>query len=377
MNHQISALIVFCLFILVSCSKPQLEKGEFVISGKVEGAKTEYFLLSYLDTTDTYVTDTIPVVDGSYSKRGFINTPLCVAISSNLYDGSMEDPNLKLFFLEPGRIEVDLKEGHFQEAEVDGSVSHNEYESFMTSMNIFRKKLESLAVNEKVQRENILDEMKTTVIDYASENPDSYISGYWLDFYKSQIDNTSLKKLYDHLSPEVQQSNYGKNIVSEIERYIVNTGDVAPVFKAEDLDGEIFSLDQLKGKTVLLDFGAGWCVPCKKNHPEIKRLYKKYHDSGLEIVGVSFDKDKDAWKENVKQENLPWYHVYDGLHSFARAGSIAKQYTVQPIPAYILIDKDGIVIDRFVGADSSKSFDKQENDLLVLEQKLDRMLAMN
>ena len=165
----------------------------------------------------------------------------------------------------------------------------------------------------------------------------------------------------------MKESLYGLRIQEQLN--VVNSGDIAPNFSLEDINGSILSLDQFKGKTVLLDFGAAWCVPCVKNHPEIKRIYDKYHSKGMEIIGISFDNDKTIWKENVKKENLNWHHIYEGINNVGNEGSINKSYDVQPIPAYILIDTEGIIIDRYSGAD------KDNKDLNDLEEKLNALLS--
>ena len=128
-------------------------------------------------------------------------------------------------------------------------------------------------------------------------------------------------------------------------------------------------MNQFKGKTVLLDFGAGWCVPCKKEIPEVKRIYDKYHSKGLEIIGISLDNDKTSWKETIQDEKLDWHHIYVGSDNSRERGSINSFYRVRAIPAYILIDKNGIIVDRYRGADEN---DKSLKDL---EAKLETLLT--
>lgn len=121
----------------------------------------------------------------------------------------------------------------------------------------------------------------------------------------------------------------------------------------------------------MLDFGAAWCVSCAKEIPEVKRIYDNYHSKGLEIIGISFDKKKSSWIENIKKEKLNWHHIYEGMSNVGKGGSISKSYYVQPIPAYILIDENGIIIDRYRGAD------KDNKSLNDLEEKLKTLLTPN
>jgi len=178
--------------------------------------------------------------------------------------------------------------------------------------------------------------------------------------------------LYAGLDSIIKESSYGLNIQETIESFIplVDSGDVAPGFSSENSNGNVLSLKEFKGKTVLLDFGAAWCVPCKKEIPEVKRIFDMYHSKGLEIIGISLDNDKTSWKENIKNEKLEWHHIYEG-HWREENDSISKLYQVQAIPAYILIDKNGIIIDRYRGAD------KKDKSLKDLEAKLETLLSSN
>ena len=92
---------------------------------------------------------------------------------------------------------------------------------------------------------------------------------------------------------------------------------------------------------VLLDFWASWCGPCRRENPNVVKMYKEYHSQGFDVFGVSLDKTKKAWEQAVKQDGLTWTHVSD-LKFWQSAG--AKTYKVQSIPQTFLIDKDGIIV---------------------------------
>src|SRR6056297_637729 len=118
-------------------------------------------------------------------------------------------------------------------------------------------------------------------------------------------------------SPETDQ---GYVMPPEIEQLPVGTtlGLRAPDIALPGLDGEIMRLSSLRGKLVLVDFWAAWCNPCRRENPELVKLYNKYHDAsftkgaGFEIYSVSLDRNEKAWKQAVEQDKLNWpYQVGD------------------------------------------------------------------
>lgn len=121
---------------------------------------------------------------------------------------------------------------------------------------------------------------------------------------------------------------------------MVRVGNPYVDFISRTFDGETVRLSDFvrPGHVTLLDFWASWCRPCRAEIPELKRLYEKYHEAGLQIISVSLDTDKDAWSGAVAEENMPWpqWSVLEGFES-----SSAKAYAVHSIPFVVLIDADG------------------------------------
>jgi peroxiredoxin len=121
----------------------------------------------------------------------------------------------------------------------------------------------------------------------------------------------------------------------------VQVGQPAPEISLPNPDGKSMSLSDLKGKVVLLDFWASWCGPCRRENPNVVRVYDKYKSKGFEVFSVSLDRPngKEKWVEAIKADNLKWkYHVSD-LQFWNSAP--ARLYGVNSIPRTFLIDKDG------------------------------------
>lgn len=120
-------------------------------------------------------------------------------------------------------------------------------------------------------------------------------------------------------------------------------GGVAPDFTQNTVEGEPMSLSDLRGKVVLVDFWASWCGPCRKENPNVVRLYNRYKDRGFDVLGVSLDRTKDRWVNAIKSDKLPWHHVSD-LKGWQNA--VAKDYNVRSIPYTLLLDAEGRIVAR-------------------------------
>ncbi len=120
-------------------------------------------------------------------------------------------------------------------------------------------------------------------------------------------------------------------------------GQPAPDIHLPNPSGDTVSLSSLRGKVVLIDFWAAWCAPCRKENPNVVRLYNEYKDDGFEIYGVSLDRSKDAWVEAIRQDKLGWIHVSDLQYFDSQAAAI---YNVEGIPFTVLLDREGNIIAK-------------------------------
>ncbi len=123
---------------------------------------------------------------------------------------------------------------------------------------------------------------------------------------------------------------------------LVKPGTPAPDFKMKTPEGKTIQLSKYaKGKTVVLDFWASWCPDCRKDAPEVVRMYEAYRQYGVEFIGISMDTDVEAWKKAIEKFGIKYPQVSE-LKKFKET-DIAKAYGVNWIPSMVVIGEDGKV----------------------------------
>lgn len=142
----------------------------------------------------------------------------------------------------------------------------------------------------------------------------------------------------------VTKAQFGpqKDMDSKYATELIQPGTMAPDFKMLTPEGKKFQFSKwAKGKTVVLDFWASWCPDCRKDAPEIVRMYNAYHQYGIEFLGISMDTDVEAWKNAISKYGIVYPQVSE-LKKFKET-DIAKAYGVKWIPSTIVVGPDGKV----------------------------------
>lgn len=176
--------------------------------------------------------------------------------------------------------------------------------------------------------------------DFIKNHADRYVAHYILDEMKYDIELAEVIELADLLSNE---SPYRDNVLEYIENnQRVELGQQFIDFTLQTVDGKDVNLAELikNNKVVLVDFWASWCGPCRHENPVVKAAYEKYHDKGLEIVGVSVDRNESAWLQAVEEDALPYIQVRD------TEGTVGSKYAVVYIPSNFLYDNNGVMIAK-------------------------------
>ena len=118
-------------------------------------------------------------------------------------------------------------------------------------------------------------------------------------------------------------------------------GDMAPELTMNDVNDKPFSLSQLRGKYVLIDFWASWCGPCREENPNVVAAFNQFKDKNFTVLGVSLDKNKQGWIDAIKEDKLTWQHISD--LKYWSSGAVPL-YGFDGIPYNVLIDPQGKII---------------------------------
>ena len=139
-------------------------------------------------------------------------------------------------------------------------------------------------------------------------------------------------------------NNRSAGLLQDLPKGPPSVGDVAPDITLTSPSGETMSLSSLRGKVVLLDFWASWCGPCRRENPNVVKVYDDYKEEGFTVFSVSLDKDKGRWTQAIAKDNLTWGNHVSDLRGWS--SSAAALYAVRSIPSTFLIDQNGVIVNK-------------------------------
>lgn len=358
--------ILLALLALWSATAPA-QVSETTIKGKIENIKKGQLLL--LARTSEEKVDTLGVCaikKGKFELKASINEPLVTQIILDGYSGGFT------LFAEPGvTYKAYLSEG--KDYYIKGGKLNDSYTAHMKASDSLRTIISGLQerydamrtgmkfrsaslVNDTLQREQ--EKLRMFTKEFLDGN-DNIISAYTI---YSNIDMrepglSDVKKMYGSLGEGAKNSQFGRMIKERITRMEKTAGGAkAPDFTLEDINGNTITMSTVKGKIKIIDFWASWCGPCRLNNPALKKLYDKYHEKGLEIIGVSLDTKRDAWANAVEKDGLNWINV-SSLKGWKC--DITRLYNIKGVPSLFILDEENNIIATGLRGEQLENFLKE------------------
>ena len=181
------------------------------------------------------------------------------------------------------------------------------------------------------------DKVRSTLLHYLAA---TYVDRYGID---------AIQDMENIYHTYVKDAAFLADYKAKYEKWQVSKpGRPSPDFEAVDLDGNVWTLEAFRGKYVYIDMWATWCGPCKREIPYLKALEEKFDGAEIVFLGLSVDRDKSKWEEMVKNGVLSGVQLYLGSQS-----AFQKAYNVDAIPRFILLDKNGVIINDNMSSPSS------------------------
>jgi len=202
-----------------------------------------------------------------------------------------------------------------------------------------------------------MDEYNMAVLKFANENKTSLAGFYAANQVDSIKCESQLIAYADAIKPYFKDNPMVQRFIQyKMSLAPVTLGHKAPDFTVAGIDGKPIKLSDYKGKYVMLDFWASWCVPCRHENPNVVKQYAIYKPLGLNILGISLDQDKTAWKKAIDDDKLTWSHASD-LKNFE--GPTERLFHIEAIPSNFIIDPQGIIVAKNItGADLEEFLNK-------------------
>jgi tetratricopeptide (TPR) repeat protein len=164
-----------------------------------------------------------------------------------------------------------------------------------------------------------------------------YNLGFALIKSGKEQEGVAVLKKFLELDPNAGEASQARAVIGNSK---LVDAKIAPGFVVKSSTGEELALEKLRGKVVLLDFWASWCIPCRIDMPEVRKIWKKYSGDRFTIVGINLDSNRPAFDEYVKAEAVTWPQYFDGQ---GWGNEIARKYGVYAIPHTVLIDHEGVI----------------------------------
>jgi thiol-disulfide isomerase/thioredoxin len=302
----------------------------------------------------------LEIVDSSATDKGAFSFDIPI-LYTDYYSIRLKSLRKGFVFIcSPGdyiKIKCDTSASNFYFPDITGSMENTLNQNFINGRDPLIAKMNSYADSaSRVRKDSVKynryvslndfwsNEIRQYNLKFMLKNPKCLISLNMYNSYYKLFSKDSVKQYLKNLplslrkNPLAKEIEYKKFFLEDELKKITKFYDI----KFYDTLNQLFTFESYSNKLVLVDFWASWCKPCIENFPLLKKIEEKYRDKNFAILGVSLDVNLKRWKNEIKRSGLTWGNISDLK---GENGLGAKYLNVTTIPRYVLIGRDGSIIN--------------------------------
>ena len=303
--------------------------------------------------------DSAVVAEGAYKMKGKAAKDAFLMVKTDDFDWNF------LFFNDGKPVVMDYEaktvtgsdlNNKMTECDLKNTEAYNAYNAVIKAFTALPKEEQEAQMEDFLPKYRAaFDKYKEFFMGMIDENKDNLVPVAFMDQVRSLAGPDKFNELLESgaafaqhpyvldLKRKIEESEARQKEAEEKKQAII--GQKFLDLEEADPDGNMHKLSEYvgQGKWVLVDFWASWCGPCKNEMPNVVNAYKKFHDKGFEVVGLSFDREKEPWVKAITEWEMPWIHLSDLKYWKTVASEV---YNVNSIPDNLLIDPEGTVVAR-------------------------------
>jgi len=367
-------LVLGSAMFLGACDLLKSDKNQaYTIDATIRGIEdsTSIFLYVRKDGEMT-ILDTVALKDSKAQFKGVVESPEMMYINIGTTNKAVN------LFVENSKIQVSVHADSLDKAVVTGSKTQDDFMAFKKALEPIDQRSDDLnqryqvamatgdtaAIRQiQIDADQLWPDQTATINAFIVDKNSSFLTPYIIrNYLVFEMEVGQLDSMLSKLDTTVHSSPDYKFLADRVAvMQKVAIGQPALDFALNDPAGTPVAISSFKGKYLLIDFWASWCGPCRKENPNVVKLYNDFNDKGFEIIGVSFDDDRGKWLKAIDDDKLTWPHVSDLQGWGCEAG---KLYAVNSIPATVLLNREGVIIAKNLRGDALR---KKLEELLLAE----------